>query len=94
METNTSHITNYRTLALVLITLLACTVATILLASVNLAVWNVVVVLIIAGVKGFFVLTFFMHLKYENLLLRIFVGMVFLLFVLIVVITFFDYMYR
>ena len=35
-----------------------------------------------------------MHLKYESLLLRILVGMVFVLFALIVLITFIDYAYR
>jgi len=39
-------------------------------------------------------LTYFMHLKYESLLLRILVAMIFVLYAVIVLITFIDYAYR
>jgi len=35
-----------------------------------------------------------MHLKFENLILRLMVGGVFLLFAIIIVITFIDYYFR
>jgi cytochrome c oxidase subunit 4 len=52
------------------------------------------VAMLIACVKSFIVLSNFMHLKYESLLLRILVAMVFVLFALIVAITFIDYAFR
>ena len=89
-----SHVTSYKTLGLVLLLLLLLTTITITITSFNLKLWNVAIALAIAGVKGYLVLTYFMHLKYENRILRGFVIVVFMLFVSIFVITFFDYLYR
>ena len=50
--------------------------------------------LILASIKVTIVLTYFMHLKFENLLLRIMVGAVFLLFAIGIAITFIDYYFR
>ncbi len=94
MSENATHITEYKTLGIVLVTLLFFTLITIVVTSFDLAVWNVVLALVIAGTKGFLVVTYFMHIKYESLLLKILVGMVFFLFALILVITFIDYAYR
>jgi cytochrome c oxidase subunit 4 len=89
-----SHVTSYKTLGIVLIVLLFLTTITINVTEFNLKVWNVAIALLIAGVKGYFVLTYFMHLKYENRLLRAFVYVVLTLFVMIFAITFIDYLYR
>lgn len=94
MANNTSHTTEYRVLARVLIILMLLTFLTISVTSYHLGAATVTIALLIAGVKGFMVLSYFMHLKHENLLLRILVGMVFVLFILIVLISFIDYAYR
>ena len=94
MPEYSSHITQYKTLAIVLMGLLLCTLITIVVTSLDLVVWNVMIALTIACVKGFFVLTYFMHLKYESLILKFFVVMVFLLFAVVLVITFADYANR
>ena len=94
MANNASHTTEYSVLAKILLLLLFLTFLTISVTSINLAAFTVTVALLIAGVKGFLVLTYFMHLKYESMLLRILVGMVFVLFAVIVLITFIDYSYR
>ncbi len=94
MSENLKHITEYRVLARVLLVLMFLTFITISITSFNLASFTVTIALMIAGFKGFLVLTYFMHLKYESLLLKILVGLVFLLFALIVLITFIDYSYR
>ncbi|MFZ4581038.1 MAG: cytochrome C oxidase subunit IV family protein [Paludibacter sp.] len=94
MSEHTHHITPYRTLGIILLILLSFTFLTIEITSFHLGVFTVTAALLIAGVKGFLVLSYFMHLKHENLLLRILVSMVFILFVLIVLITFIDYAYR
>jgi len=70
------------------------TFLTISVTSFHLGAFTVTVALLIAGLKGFLVLSYFMHLKYESLLLRILVGVVFVLFIVIVLITFIDYAYR
>lgn len=94
MANNTSHTTEYSLLGKILITLMFLTFLTIAITSVHLGALTVTVALLIAGIKGFLVLSFFMHLKYENLLLKVLVGFVFVLFVLIILITFIDYAYR
>lgn len=94
MANNVSHTTEYRVLAKVLLLLMFLTFLTITVTSFNLGVFSVTVALLIAGFKAFMVLSYFMHLKYESLLLRILVGMVFVLFAIIVLITFIDYAYR
>lgn len=94
MANNTTHTTEYRVLAKVLLVLMLLTFLTISVTSFHLGAFTVTVALLIAGVKGFLVLSYFMHLKYESLLLRILVGVVFVLFIVIVLITFIDYAYR
>ncbi len=94
MANNTTHTTEYRVLAKVLLVLMLLTFLTISVTSFHLGAFTVTVALLIAGLKGFLVLSYFMHLKYESLLLRILVGVVFVLFIVIVLITFIDYAYR
>lgn len=94
MANNVSHTTAYKVLGKVLLVLLLLTFLTIAVTSIHLGVLNVTVALLIAGIKATIVLSYFMHLKHESLLLRILVGMVFALFALVIVITFVDYAYR
>lgn len=94
MANNTSHTTEYKTLGIILLILLSLTFATIEITSIHLGAFTVTAALLIAGFKGFLVLSYFMHLKHESMLLRILVAMVFVLFALIVLITFIDYAYR
>jgi cytochrome c oxidase subunit IV len=94
MSQNGTHITDYLTLGKVLVALLFLTCITILVTSFNLDAWNVFIALLIASFKVFIVLTYFMHLKHESRLLKILVGMVFMLFAVVIVITYLDYLYR
>ncbi|HZK68661.1 MAG TPA: cytochrome C oxidase subunit IV family protein [Paludibacter sp.] len=94
MANNTTHTIEYKTLSKILLVLLFLTFLTISVTSYHLGPFTVLVALLIAGLKSFLVLSNFMHLKYESLLLRILVAMVFVLFVVIVLITFIDYAYR
>ncbi|MDP4239292.1 MAG: cytochrome C oxidase subunit IV family protein [Bacteroidota bacterium] len=94
MANNTTHTTEYKVLARVLLVLMFLTFLTISVTSYKLAAFSVTIALLIAGIKGFMVLTYFMHLKYESLLLRILVAMIFVLYAVIVLITFIDYAYR
>jgi cytochrome c oxidase subunit IV len=94
MSNNTTHISEYLTLGKTLVLLLVLTFITIFVTEFDLKAWNVTIALLIACTKVFVVLSIFMHLKYESLLFKILVGMVFLLFFLVVVITFFDYLFR
>ncbi len=94
MANNVSHTTDYKVLIKVLLVLMFLTFVTIYVTSFHLAAFGVTVALLIAGVKAFMILTYFMHLKYESLLLRILVAMIFMIYAVIVLITFIDYAYR
>ncbi len=94
MANNVSHITPYKILARVVLVLMFLTLLTVSISELHLGAFSVTVALLIAGVKGFMILTYFMHLKYESLLLRILVATIFVMYAVIVLITFIDYAYR
>jgi cytochrome c oxidase subunit 4 len=94
MANNTTHIIEYKFLSKILLILLSLTILTILVATLELGKFTLTVALLIACVKSYIVMFNFMHLKYESVLLRILVGSVYLLFALIVAITFVDYAFR
>lgn len=94
MEQHENHITSFKTNALVLVGLLFLTWVTIVVAGIELGPLTVTVALLVACVKGAVVLTWFMHLKFEQPIFRIMVIGVFILFALIIGLTFFDYAFR
>ncbi len=94
MENGKHHIVPYRTYVVILIALLACTFLSIAITNIELGELTVTGALVLASIKSFLVLTWFMHLKYDKLYIRLMVGLVFALFVAVTVITFFDYLFR
>ena len=66
----------------------------VLAAWLDLKHWTIVIAMTVSCVKAYFVLTYFMHLKFEKLVFRLMVGMVFGLLVVIFVLLFFDYLFR
>ncbi len=94
MKNHENHISSDSLNWKVLIILLILTTLSILAIKIHLGAFTVALALIIASVKVTIVLTYFMHLKFENSLLRIMVGGVFLLFAVIIAITFIDYYFR
>ncbi|HPS62505.1 MAG TPA: cytochrome C oxidase subunit IV family protein [Bacteroidales bacterium] len=94
MSSESVHITPYRMHAWVLIALLTLTFVTITVTWIDLSALTVAVALLIASVKAFIVLSYFMHLKFESTLFRAFVFIVLLLYVLVILFTLSDYMFR
>jgi cytochrome c oxidase subunit 4 len=88
------HITPYRTYGIILVALLFLTAITITVTWVDAGQLAIAVALGIACIKAGLVLFYFMHLKFDGLLFKVLVGMVFLLIVIVFVITFFDYLFR
>ena len=69
MSANTTEHHDHISLALywkILIGLLFLTVVTVLAAQVDFGALNTVIAMAIASVKAFFVLAYFMHLKFDN----------------------------
>ena len=94
MKNHDDHISSYQLNWTVLLVLLMLTTISILAIKMHLGAYTVALALILASVKVTIVLTYFMHLKFENLLLRLMVGGVFLLFAIVIAITFTDYYFR
>lgn len=93
-EHNKPHITSYLSNMKVLLSLLVLTFLTIAVTFLDLGALTLTVALLIACVKATVVLLYFMHLKYENKLYGILVGVVMLVFLAVVIITFLDYLFR
>ena len=74
--------------------LLVLTVVTVAVSKVDLGYFNVVVALLVATTKSMFVIMFFMHLKYENRMMKLFVFICFLILAIFIGMTFFDVAYR
>jgi cytochrome c oxidase subunit 4 len=94
MHPETVHITSYRANAWVLIALLALTLVTITVTWIDLSALTVAIALLIASVKAYIVLTYFMHLKFESSLFRVFVFMVLFIYALVILFTLSDYLFR
>ena len=94
MKDHDNHISSDSLNWTVLLVLLILTTVSILAIKIHLGAFTVALALLLASVKVTIVLTYFMHLKFENLLLRLMVGGVFLLFAVVIAITFIDYYFR
>ncbi|MRR23074.1 hypothetical protein EG830_08850 [bacterium] len=94
MKDEKQHISSYASLTVVLIILLTLTTISVLITGIHLGPVTVAVALLIASVKVAIVITQFMHLRFENLFLKLAVSGVFTLFALVILITFIDYFFR
>lgn len=88
------HITSYSQHLVILIILLVLTFVTVAITEIHFSTFSVGVALIIASVKGGTVLTYFMHLKHESLFLKLIVVGVFVVYALVIILTFIDYLLR
>lgn len=94
MEKIKHHISSYYSLATVLIVLLFLTFVSVFVATLHFSTFAVGLALLIAAVKGTTVLIYFMHLKYESRFLQLIVAGIFIVYALVIVITFIDYLLR
>ena len=93
-DTEKQHITEYWIYGLILAVLLTLTFISVFVVHLELKAWSVAIALGIACIKGTLVLAYFMHLKFDNVLFRILVAAVFMLFISFILLTFVDYLYR
>lgn len=94
MDQHKHHIVDYITQMWVWVALLILTGITVAVAEVDLKMLTVAVALGVATIKSIFVLTYFMHLKFDSKILTYFVIVVLLVFVSFIILTFIDYYYR
>ena len=94
MEKEKHHIVPYKVYFYILIALITFTFMSIGITRINLGSYSVLGALIFASIKSGLVLTWFMHLKFDQPFLRIMVGFVTMVFLALIIITFLDYYYR
>ena len=94
MSEEKHHIVPYRLYAIILGILLILTFASIAITEIDLGAYTVAGAMLFAIVKSYLVLTYFMHLKFDKPYIRIMVLFVFSIFVVVLVITMLDYLYR
>ncbi len=94
MEKSQNHISSYTSLGIVLVVLLSLTALSVFITQFHFGAFSVAVAMLIAAVKGSVVLIYFMHLKFESGIVKVLVGGVFILYLLIFVVTFIDYLFR
>ncbi len=94
MSEHKSHISSYTTHFMVLLALLILTWATVSITNINLGPYSVTAALLIACLKATLVLLYFMHLKFDSKILKISFSAVMLVFALVILLTFFDYLFR
>jgi len=94
VENEHNHIVPYKTFLLILAGLITLTLISVILTQISLGTLTVAIALLIAGVKSFYVLRYFMHLKFETRLFSFATFGAILLLVAILLITLLDYIYR
>lgn len=94
MEKEKHHIVPYKVYFYILIALITLTFMSIGITQINLGEYSVLGAMIFSTIKSVLVLTWFMHLKFDQPFLRVMVGFVALLFFVITFITFLDYYFR
>jgi cytochrome c oxidase subunit IV len=91
---NHQHIVPYKTYLYILLSLLVLTGLSVAVTSVELGPMAVTVALLLASTKSALVLIYFMHLKFDNKIFAIMVGLVLFVLVVVIIITFLDYLFR
>jgi cytochrome c oxidase subunit 4 len=94
MEKEKHHIVPYKVYFYILIALITLTFMSIGITHINLGEYSVLGALVFSTIKTVLVLTWFMHLKFDQPFLRFMVGFVALLFFVLIFITFLDYYFR
>jgi len=88
------HIVSYSRLTGIWLVLLTLTALTVAITRIDLGGFKVVGALTIACIKAGLVIAFFMHMKYENRLLRILLFVALVTLAIFIGFTFFDVLYR
>ena len=89
-----THVIGYGRYTLIWIGLMGLTGATVALAGIELGRYVIFTALTIACIKGYLVLTIFMHLRFEHRLFRVFVLVAGSILLIFIVLTFFDYAFQ
>lgn len=88
------HTMSYGTLIMVWLGLVALTSATVAVAGINFGSAALVIALLIASTKTILVMNYFMHVKFESKVFKVFILVCFVTLLIIIVLTFSDLLTR
>ena len=88
------HTMGYGTLIMVWLGLVALTSATVAVAGINFGSAALVIALLIASTKTILVINYFMHVKFESRVFKVFILVCFVTLIIIIVLTFSDLLTR
>jgi len=94
MSGNNKHHIGYGTYILVWLALLAFTSITVTIAGVDLGRYTLFIALTIAAIKSALVINIFMHIKFDEPIFKVFIGISGATLLVIFALTFFDFIYR
>lgn len=94
MKNENNHIIPYKTYLLILAGLVLLTIISVVLTEISLGALTVAVALLIASIKSTFVLSYFMHLKFENRFITFATIGVIALLAAVIIVTLLDYLTR
>lgn len=88
------HGIGYGTYVLIWLALIGLTAITVTIAGINLGGLALTVAIIIAMTKTSLVMNYFMHVKFDSTVFRIFILVCIFIFITMIGLTFFDLIYR
>jgi cytochrome c oxidase subunit IV len=94
MEHSNHHIVPYKVYAQILGILVVLTGISVAVTQIELGVLTVTVALLLATAKSALVLLYFMHLKVKSRLILAFLLGIIILMGAVIIVTFFDYLFR
>lgn len=89
-----AHDVSYGTYVMVWFGLIALTAITVTISGIHLGSVTLIAALTIASIKTILVVTYFMHVKFDNMVIKVFIYVCLLIFITIMVLTFSDLSFR
>lgn len=89
-----AHDVSYGTYIMVWLGLVALTAITVTIAGIHLGSVTLITALVIASIKTTLVVSYFMHVRFDNITIKIFIYVCLLIFIIIMVLTFSDLSFR
>lgn len=89
-----AHEVSYGTYIMVWLGLVALTAITVTIAGIHLGSLTLIAALMIAAIKSTLVVSYFMHVRFDNITIKIFIYVCLLVFIIIMILTFSDLSFR
>jgi cytochrome c oxidase subunit 4 len=89
-----THSINYGTYVLVWLGLVVLTTLTVAIAGLNLYSLTIIVAMAIATTKSLLVANYFMHVKSDSRVFKVFIVVCIVIFLTMIILTFFDLIFR